>query len=119
MACKHCCPPGAKPVENPFHDRDALVRGAHDGVSFAVCSYCGQRVLHFWVDVYDDCWHCWCHLDDTETRDLLALPKDDEETLIEQVKQIIRHSNAVLQEHPVRGDAWVPGKACMLGGAPW
>jgi hypothetical protein len=123
MPCPHCSGSIVGPAENPFRDLEALANDGHSGVYLASCRHCESKALHYWVDIYDDCWQYWCLVSDSERQALLAAAMAGEDDTGESLagpkarEFISRH--LVLCEHPIHGLGWGPGANSLLQGAPW
>jgi hypothetical protein len=114
MSCTHCSGSATGSADNPFRDLEALASDTRFGACLALCSWCGQPAVHFWVGVYDDTWRYWCLVDESERealRSAVAAGVDDsgEPLVCAMARRLIRQRR-VLSEHPIHGGfSWHDG----------
>jgi hypothetical protein len=123
MPCRHCLGTSGRVTDNPFRHLELLAGDSHVGVHIAVCQRCGGVGLHYWVDIYDDCWLYWCYLCEAESQALRVAAGAGEDDTGEplaavEARRLIQQRH-VLCEHPVRGLSWINGSTALLDGAPW
>jgi hypothetical protein len=123
MPCRHCSGTTAGRPENPFRDLEALTDDGHSGLFVASCWHCEGNALHYWVDIYDDCWHYWCSIAESECQALRAAAAAGEDDTGESLagpkaREFLRQ-RLVLCGHPVHGLGWSEGANSLLEGAPW